>query len=318
VINNQPNVSEATRQKVVDVVKREGYFPNPAARILVTQRTQVLGLVISQFATEVFADPYFPTLFQGISRTVNRHDYALMLWLGESLEEEDRFYDRIRHIGLIDGIIVASAVDDDLLIDRLTKDNFPFVLIGLPPNDEANTVDVDNIHAARVAVEHLISLGYQRIGTIAGKRNLSHSRCRLDGYCEALRAAGRSVETDLIVDGNFLESSGYAGMTTLLQREVDAVFCANDGMAAGALRAVHEHGLRVPDDVAIVGFDDLPLATMVEPPLTTIRQPIQKLGGMAAEVLINLLEGKLSAPYRAVLPTELVIRGTCGAVRRTA
>jgi LacI family transcriptional regulator len=217
---------------------------------------------------------------------------------------------------LIDGIIVASAVDDDRLVARLTKDDFPFVLIGLPTNDEGVSVDVDNTHAARVAVEHLISLGYQRIATITGKRNMSASRRRLEGYYNALHASGRDIDPDLIVDGNFLESSGYASMTTLLQRNVDAVFCANDSMAAGAVRAIYKHGLRVPDDVAVVGFDDLPLAIMVEPPLTTVRQPVQQLGGMAAEALINLLEGKLSTPYRAVLPTELVIRGTCGALRQ--
>jgi LacI family transcriptional regulator len=317
VINNQPNVSEATRQRVLDVVKREGYFPNPAARTLVTRRTQVLGLVIPQFATAVFADPYFSTLFQGVSRTVNQHDYAMMLWLGESLEEEGRFYNRIRHIGLIDGIIVASAVDDNPLVARLAQDNFPFALIGLPPNDQAITVDVDNVHAASMAVGHLISLGYQRIGTITGKRNMSASRLRLEGYCNALRAAGRDVDPDLIVDGNFLETSGYIGMTILLKRGADAVFCANDGMAAGAIRAIHEHGLHVPDDIAVVGFDDLPLATLIEPPLTTIRQPVKQLGSAAAEALINLLEGKLSTPYRAILPTELVIRDTCGALRRS-
>lgn len=314
VINGHPHVSELTRRRVMEVVKREGFFPNPAARTLVTQRTRVLGFITPQALPDVFADPYFPALIQGISSTANQYDYALMLWLGEGAEEEERFYYRIRQTGLIDGVVVASVVDDDPLIAHFVEDRFPFVLIGPPPREGLNSIDIDNRHAARVAVEHLIHLGYQRIGMITGWLKMPSARARLDGYRDALRMAGRSASDSRIAEGNFLEPSGYMGMKMLLHQDVDAVFCASDTMAVGAMRALHEERLRVPDDVALVGFDDLPISAALSPPLTTIRQPIRRLGSVATEALINLLDGALATPYHVLLPTELVIRGSCGAM----
>ena len=317
VINNYPHVHPETRRKVLEVVDREHFHPNLAARTLVTQRTRVLGFVTPQRLTEVFEDPYFHVVIQGVSSTANQHDYSVMLWVGEGIEEQ-KLYQRTRHSRLIDGLIVASVLEGDPLVMQLADDNFPCVLIGRPPCEGLNSVDVDNCLGARVAVEHLVHLGYQRIGTITGRRDMSAGQERLEGYESALRAANRPINPAWIVTGDFSERSGYVGMKVLLNQHVDAVFCAGDLMAMGAMRAIHEQGLRIPDDVALVGFDDLPLAAAVNPPLTTIRQPIQQLGSAATEALINLLEGDLSTPYRAVLPTELIVRASCGAMRRLA
>lgn len=316
VINNQPHVSEATRQRVLEVVSREGYIPNMAARTLVTQRTYVLGFMTPQTLLEVFADPYFPTVIQGVATVADRRNYAVMLWVGEGAEEENRFYNRIRHTGLIEGVILASVIDNDPIVEHLKKDDFPFVLIGRSSCRDAVSVDIENRHAARIAVEHLIQLGYRHIGAITGPMDMSVAQDRLQGYRDALRRAGRSIDSDRIVHGSFTEHSGYTAMKTLLRRDVDAAFCASDMIAVGALRAIHEEGRQVPGDVALVGFDDMPIAAALSPPLTTMRQPIRQLGSAAAEALINLLEGKLSTPYRALLPTELIVRESCGALRR--
>ncbi len=317
VINGHPNVSPETRRRVLDVIARENFQPNPAARTLVTSRTQVLGIITPQAATSIFTDPYFPTLIQGVTRVANQHDYAVMLWLANTGEDADPLYRRILGSRLMDGVVVASVVDGDPLIPQLIERDFNFVVVGRPTFDNLNYVDVDNRRAARIAVEHLIRLGRRRIGTITGRLDMVAGQDRLNGYKDALLASGLPVEPELIAEGDFSEASGYVGMKALLERGVDGVFAANDVMAISAMRAIREHGLSIPGDIALVGFDDLPMASAVTPALTTVRQPISRLGEMATEALIRLIEGQLSTPYQAILPTQLVIRDSCGAVTRT-
>jgi LacI family transcriptional regulator len=313
VINNHPNVSAQTRQRVQAVIQAQHFRPNLAARALVTQHTHVLSLVIPLDIADTFTDPFFPTLIRGVTTTANQYDYAVMLWVGDSAEEEERFYQRILNNSLCDGIVITQSFNTDPMIPRLQSAGYPFVVVGPPQVDHLNYIDVDNLRAAQVAVAHLIRLGYERIGTITGRLTLGASQDRLQGYKQALERAGRPIQNDLIVEGQFNEISGYTGMKTLLQRGVDAVFAASDMMALGAMRAVHEQGLRIPDDIAVVGFDDMPVAATSSPPLTTVRQPIRDMGGLAAQALIDLLNGRLEEPYQLVLPAPLIVRESCGA-----
>ncbi len=314
VINNHPSVSPRTRQKVMRIIRERHYRPNLAARALVTQHTQVISLVIPQDVIGAFTDPYFPTLMQGIMIQANEHDYAVMLWIGSNIEEEERFFQHVLGNSLFDGAILASAVEKDPLIPWLAESGYPFILIGPPQLGDLNFIDIDNVQGAQLAVTHLTRLGRRRIGTITGPMNMGASLDRLKGYRQALEHACIPLDETLVVTGNFNESSGYAAMNTLLQRQVDAVFAASDMMAVGALRAIAEAGLCVPQQISLIGFDDLPMAAVTNPPLTTIHQPIRELGTLAAQALINLLEGKVKQPYQLVLPAELVIRGTCGAI----
>jgi LacI family transcriptional regulator len=313
VINNHPNVSEQTRQKVLAIIQEQNFRPNLAARALVTQHTHVLSLVIPMGITDIFTDPFFPTLIRGVTTTANQYDYAVMLWVGDSAEEEERFYRRILSNSLCDGIIIASAFNSNPLIPWLKGAGYPFIVIGPPQMDNLNYIDVDNLRAAQVAVSHLIRLGYQRIATITGRMTLGASQDRLKGYKLAMERAGRAIKPELIVEGQFNEMSGYTCMKMLLQRGVDAVFAASDMMALGAMRAIHERGLRIPEDVALVGFDDLPITGLSSPPLTTVRQPIHDVGCLAAQTLIDLLGGSLQQPYQLVLPAQLIVRDSCGA-----
>lgn len=318
VINNSPYVSAQTRQRVLAVIEAEGFAPNPAARALVTQRSQVIGVVIPQIPAIVFEDAYyFPSLLQGVSAVTSQHDYAMLLWLGQSCEEEERFYKRIERNRLMDGVIIASAPSDDPLIEHFLRTNTPFVLVERAEHhrDRISYVSVDNISAAQQAVMHLIRLGRRRIGTITGRLTIADGRDRLEGYRRALYEAGLPLDNALIVEGDFTHRSGYEGMKCLLAQGVDALFAASDITARGALLAMQEAGVRVPDDVAVVGFDDLPTARQVTPPLTTVRQPIEEKGARAAELLIRLIEGSLQGPQQILLPTELVIRQSCGANR---
>jgi len=310
VINNDSRVSDETRQRVLAVVKRLNYHPNLAARSLAAGRTRILGLVIPERVTGLFSDPYFPILIQGITSACNAHDHSVMLWLAEP-EYERRMISQILHNGLIDGVIMASMLVDDSLTSSLVESDLPFILVGRhPTNPRVNYVDVDNVNSARELVAHLVASGYRRIATITGPLNMIAGMDRLEGYQLALRDAGMTIDPRLIAVGDFSENGGYARMQDLLPLKPDAVFVASDAMALGALRAIREAGLRVPQDIALAGYDDMPFAERTDPPLTTVRQPIHQAGVTAAETLIDLVTDPSSQPRHIILPTQLVVRAS--------
>jgi LacI family transcriptional regulator len=316
VVNNDPNVSVATREKVMQVVKRVNYTPNAAARGLAAGRTHVLGLVIPTGVASLFTDPYFPILIQGVSSACNAREYSVMLWLAEP-EYERRQIRQIMYSGLVDGVIVSSMLLNDSLVQALSDGDLPFMLVGRHPTDtRASYVDADNIGGAREAVTHLLRLGRTRVATITGPHNVIAGADRLAGYLAALRDRGVVSDPNLIAEGDFTEAGGYRAMQQLLAYRPEAVFAASDIMAFGALRALRESGLRVPDDVAVVGFDDLPQSARTEPPLTTVRQPTYRLGTTTVDSLLDLIEHPDSSPRRIVLPTELVVRASCGSAPR--
>lgn len=315
VINDDPNVNVNTRQRVRSVMQNLNFQPNAAARGLAAGKTRILGLVIPMGVAALFSDPYFPQVIQGITAACNQHDYSTMLWLAEP-EYERRTIQQIVSAGMIDGVIVASALTDDAVIDAVHARHIPFVLIGRHPvHTDITYVDVDNRMSSRDAVLHLLRLGYTRVATIAGPLNMIGGMDRLAGYKDALKARGRMADARLIAVGDFSEESGYEAMKELLAHAPDAVFVASDTMALGALRALREAGKKVPDDVALVGYDDMPFAARTDPPLTSVRQPIHRAGFVAAETLMELIQEEDYAPRRVILPTELVIRESCGARR---
>jgi LacI family transcriptional regulator len=312
VINNDENVKESTRQRVLEVIQRRNYQPNLVARRLASGRTRIIGLVIPATVSALFADPYFPVLIQGVTSACNAHEYAMMLWLAEP-EHERRIINQIAHNGLLDGVIIASSVLDDPLHNLLLEDRFPFVMVGRHPSlPNLSYVDVDNWQGARDAVSYLIRLGRRRVATITGPHNMIAGLDRRDGYLAALRDRGLVAEPALMREGDFTEAGGYHQAQRLLPAHPDAIFAASDTMARGAMRALREAGVRVPEDVAVVGFDDLPFAAHTDPPLTTVRQPVLRTGQLAVEGLLEILKEPSPQPHRVVLPTELVIRASCG------
>ena len=317
VVNNHPNVSDRTRTRVMRVIAEQQFRPNSAARALVTQHTRVLSVVIPQPYGEAFADPFFLMILQSIAHTAAEQDYAFMLWIGGYEQHEERFGERILSNAFFDGILIISADDKDPILNKLAGAGFPFVQIGPPQFEGANYVDVNNRRGAYEAGLHLASLGYRRIGLIAGPLDKGEARDRLIGCLDALAQSGVSPLPEWIAEGNFDEQSGYRAMKRLLRHDLQAVFASNDSMALGALRALDEAGLRVPDQIAMVGFDDMPFAATTKPPLTTIRQPIAEIGEEAVRMLISLVEGTSAGPCQVVLPTHLVIRESCGAGRVT-
>ncbi len=318
VINEQPNVRDQVRERVWEVIRETGYQPHAAARSLVTRRTHIIGVIIPEAVTTLFTDPYFGHLLRGITMTCNSQRYHLMLSLFNDPAGPEEMYRRVVRSGHLDGVVVASTRMDDPVVGRLIKDRVPFVMVGRHPDERVNYVDVDNVASGRMAVEHLIRLGHTRIGMITGPLNMSHCTDRLTGYRQALEAHRIPIDENLIVKGDFSVGSGTAATQRLLSREVTAIFAGSDTMAAGALKAIHDAGLRVPQDVALVGFDDVAVATALQPALTTVRQPIEQTGSMAAELLLNMLEtqpDENAAAHRIVLPTQLIVRESCGALK---
>jgi LacI family transcriptional regulator len=204
---------------------------------------------------------------------------------------------------------------NDPLIPDVLHSGISLVSIGRHPDKQVHYVDSDNIGGARMAVEHLIRLGHRRIATITGRLGMNAGQDRLEGYRQALLAHGIPVKDEMIVEGDFTERSGMMAMQQLLPVSPTAIFAANDVMAIGALKALRAVGLKIPQDVALIGFDDIPIASIIEPALTTVRQPIERMGSMAVDLLLNLLQSasqEETLPHRIILPTELVIRNSCG------
>jgi DNA-binding LacI/PurR family transcriptional regulator len=316
VINKKPVVSAATRQKVLAVIEQEGYAPHPVARALAAQCNHIIGVIIPQVPDVLFEDAYyFPTLLHGISKSANQRNYAILLWFGQSRHDEQVFFDRITTNQLMDGVIIASARRDSPLIDHFLHSNTPFVLVERPAHqqDKISYVTIDNFHAAWTVVSHLIVLGRKRIGMLTGDLRIIDAADRLAGYQHTLREAGYTVDDALIYQGDFTPQSGYEGMQYLLTQGVDGVFTSSDIIAQGALRALDEAGVPVPQAIAMVSIDDLPTAVRVTPALTTIQHPIEEKGAYAAEVLLKMIAEQNTAPRQIVLPTKLIIRESCGA-----
>jgi LacI family transcriptional regulator len=335
VLNDQPNVSARARERVLAVTERLNFQPNAMARSLAGGRARIIGLLIPVGVPSLFTDPFFPLLTQGIAAACNQHDYTVALWLAD-VEHEHRMAGKIIHGGLVDGVIVASTLMDDPVIPRLVESGVPLVLVGRHPSDErVSYVDVDNYSGSKEMVEYLLQLGYRRIATVSGLSAAVSGHDRLEGYCAALRAWGIAPDPSLIAQGDFSEDSGYAAIQQLLalgdsprladpavappggadqqQGLPDAVFAASDSMALGVLRALREAGIRGPEEMAVASFDDMPFAARAVPPLTTVRQPIQRIGAVAAEMLFDLIENPDTPPRRTILATELVIRASSGA-----
>lgn len=318
VLNEQASVSPEVRARVQEVIRRTGYTPNVAARSLVSGRSGVIGLVIPSRVHNIFEDPYFARLIQGISAASNQSGNTLSLFLFQTEEEESELYPRVVTSGFLDGLIVTATRMGDPLMARMATREVPVVMVGRPDVEGVSYVDVDNRGGAMQAAIHLCNLGYDRIGLLGAPVSTPAGLDRLNGFVEGLAMCGKGLHPSLRVDGEFSEASGYQAMKELLPHAPDAVFAASDAMAVGALRAVREAGLTVPRDVALMGFDGLPASENSVPALTTIRQPVTETGRRAVSLLNDLVSGVATEPIVEVMPVELVVRDSCGAMRAVA
>ncbi|GAB2917324.1 LacI family DNA-binding transcriptional regulator [Streptomyces heilongjiangensis] len=308
VLNNAPHVSRVKREAVERAVRELGYVPNPTARALATRQTGAAALVVSGEDPSIFADPFFAQVIVGASAALEEADLHLMLCLAATDRGRRRVEELLRGKGA-DGVMLMALRENDPLARTADEAEMPVVFGGRPVGMAPRWyVDVDNTGGAREATEYLLSRGRTRVAVICGRLDTEVGRARYRGYRDAMLAAG--LEPFPPNEGDFTEPSGAAVMAALLLQhpDLDAVFAANDNMAAGALRTLREAGRRVPADVAVVGFDDLAAARMADPPLTTVHQPIAALGRETARMLVALVHGETPTPL--ILPTHLVRRAS--------
>ncbi len=308
VVNGHPTVRPEAVESVNRAIDELGYVPNRAARSLASNRTQAIALVVPETAARIFADPFFASVVQGVATTLNDTDYTLTMLIGsESNAAKTRRY---LLGGNVDGAIVISHHTGDHSYKDLGQ-VLPVVFGGRPLGDSpgAVVVDVDNVDGASKAVTHLIGRGCRHIAAISGPQDMRPGVDRRLGWQEALLMAGLTPGPEVV--GDFSTESGLAAARRLLELDptVDGLFAANDQMAMGALQALREAGLHVPDDVAVVGYDDSFFSSTIEPPLTTMRQPMIAMGSELATTLVALIEGRPVDPV-TLLRAKLVVRAS--------
>lgn len=310
VINGGHLVSAQARMAVEAAIAELGFTPNPAARSLATRRTGSVALVVPEPDSRLLTDPFFGGIINGLSRVLEDADLQMVLLIARDGASARRV---IRYLttGHVDGAVVASHHRHDALNQHLLSSGVPSVFIGRPLDlPGACYVDMDNTLGARIATEHLLARGCHRVATIAGPADMNAGVDRLAGWRDAVRAAGQPEDAVQVAD--FTAGGGAAAMARLLDAhpDVDGVFVASDLMASGALTVLAGRGVRVPQDVAVVGFDDLEVAESLHPPLTTVAQPVAEMAARAGRVLVDLIAGGEPPAEPVLFEARLVERAS--------
>lgn len=306
VLNNSARVSPAARQQVRDAVTRLGYVRQRAARSTDPSRqAHGIAAIVCAPSPKVFSDPFYARVLDGAASALAPNDMPLLLAFGERPAALEKYL----RGGHVSGVLLICTPANHGMMNAVASSRLPIMTVGRPMHSaDLAYVDADNRGGARRAVEHLIASGRQRIATVAGPRDTAVGIDRLAGYRDALEAVERPPGP--IAYGDFTRISGVHAMGRLLDHRpnLDAVFVASDLMAMGVLHALRRSGRRVPEDVAVIGFDDLPMSPYTEPPLSTVRQPVEELGAVAARRLLAIIDGRAEDSALHVLPTNLVLR----------
>ena len=307
------NISQETRQKVHDAAENLGYVPNATAQALATQRARAIGLVMTRSPHHIATDAFLPQILAGLLGIVKHHKLRLLIEAVDA-EHQDREYLELARAKHIDGMILLTPLIDDVGLKKLEDVGVPSVLMGKLTDSNLYSVDVDNRLAARKAVDYLLKLGHTKIACIANSPpSYSAAPERILGYKDALFGSGITPDDELIYNADFDPQSGFICMKSLLMsgKKFTAVFVASDNVAMGAKSALRDAGLRIPDEISIIGFDDIPWAKYSDPPLTTIRLPAQELASEACLMLLDLMQGSKLVQKHMVLDTELIVRKSC-------
>jgi DNA-binding LacI/PurR family transcriptional regulator len=313
VLNNLPdsNIPEMTRQRVLLAAQQLDYVPNTAALNLATGRTMMIALVVRKTHEQFAADSFLSEFIHGVMETAEPQGYHLMMHAARS-NESANYRDLIRS-RKADGLIISSPLIHDPEIRQLHDEKTPLVLNGSSDYPDIPSVDVDNIQGSYSAVTHLIELGHRCIGHISNAPfKYTAASLRLTGYQNALAQAGIVYDQTLVFEGDFTDTSGYTPMRALmdLPDRPTAVFVGSDTVALGAFQAVNDCGLKVPDDISIIGFDNIYLGKYLHPPLTTVHLPAFELGKQAGDTIIKAINAETMHTIRVLLPTQLIIRSS--------
>ena len=313
VLNDVPgiSISEATRQRVQQAAKELNYHPDSTGKKLASGKSNTLGLVLRQSHEQVFADALLPQVLMGIEQAATEQGFQVLL---KPLEPQDGDgYMRLVHENHVDGIILSGPRQEEAEIIRLHHEGLPVMLMGQLPGSGLPFVDIDAVNGSTQAVNHLIEHNHRRIGLITNAaQEYTSAQQRRQGYLNALKAAEIEPEADLMQAGNYTPASGFKAMQKLLDvfPRPTAIFVASDVVSLGAIRAIKQAGLRIPQDIAVVGFDDIPMADYFDPPLTTVRIPSYGLGWASGERLVRRVQGEVLDQDGMLLESELVIRSS--------
>ena len=309
VLNHYPHVRSEKRERVVAAMERLGFVANPVARSLAGGQTQMVGLVVIDLMTE-----YVAQILLGIDDELVSFHYDLTVYTTHYRRAKETNYIHSLTQGLVDGLLLILPLDPGAYSDTLRKIRFPYVVIDHQGFDSySSTVGATNFRGAREATEYLLQLGHRRIGFVAGSEYTNSAFERLEGYRAALAAFDIPFDPSLVQSGNFQQPGGFEAAQRLLDLlpSPTAIFAANDLSAFGAIEAIRSRGLNVPDDISVIGFDDIPRAGYVYPPLTTVRQPLTEIGRAAVRLLLKHIEDPQRPVERITLDTTLIIRATC-------
>jgi LacI family transcriptional regulator len=309
VFNNKDIVREATRERVLEAAKKLGYVANLQARSLAGGKLNVIGLLIPGLD-----NGYLVEIVRGVDQELGRSGYELMIHTTHRRGNNETSYLQYVANGLTEGILLVVPLLSSDFLRALEEINYPYVLIDeVDHSGRSFSVSSTNWQGAYDATDYLIRIGHKRIGFIAGMLELNSARDRLDGYSNALHDAGLSLDESLIVHGDFGKLSGYKMARELLALDEvpTAIFASNDVMALGAMDAIREKGLSIPEDISVVGFDDIPEALISYPKLTTVHQPLEKMGQVGVKLLLDQIENLERLPRRMTLATQLIIRDSC-------
>jgi len=312
-LQNSPLVNVRTAERIRKIAEESGYRASAVARGLVTRRTQTIGLVVT-----TVADPFTSEVVSGIEQTASDHGYSVFLADSNADPERERRVVQQFAERRVDGIIVTSSRVGALYLPLLSEMRVPIVLVNdQHPGEFVHSVMISNTEGTLSAVQHLIELGHRRIAYIGDRSGYQSDAERFAGYRQALDAAGIRFTSELAVPGNGKPEAAMRAMDTLLAlaRRPTAVCCYNDMTALGVMRSTHSHGLRVPDDISVTGFDDLFLASYTQPTLTTVRQPMRRMGQLAMENLIKLMAGQTS-PVKIKVEPQLIVRESTAKVSK--
>jgi LacI family transcriptional regulator len=312
VLNNvkEANISEETRQRVLDAAEELEYVPDAAARALRSGRTQTIGLILPPSQPYPQANPIHLRVMEGLLEVVQQSEVRLLVDSVREAQNDDAYLN-LAWNKRIDGLILSDLRIDDQALAKLVDDKFPMVLLGRLPRSKVSSVEFDNRSGAQAAVDHLVEQGHRHIALIThAPSTITGAQERIRGYRDSLTAHSIIYDEGLVRYGGYSAESGFAAATSLLmsERTFTGLFVTSDEVALGVLSALHKHGVSVPNDVAVVSFDDNPMARFTIPPLTSVRLPFEEMGRQAGRMLLDLILGKIKPGRQILLETELVIR----------
>lgn len=312
-LNGYSDVNDKTRKRIEDTAKKLDYSPNSLARSLVMNKSQTIGLLVSELNRSGAKDMFTYEVMCGINDSAADVGYDLVLFSTNTVKQKQKSYTQLCRERQVEGVIMQGIKKDDPYIQEVIESNIPCVFVDVEEKGEnVGYVTTNNIEGAQLAVDHLISLGHKKIAMVNGHEQAHVSAKRKKGYKKSLEQAGIPFQEDYIINGEFLEATAETAAYTFLKEhpEVTAVFCASDLMALGVMHAAKRLGKSIPEDLSVVGFDDIILAEYTNPPLTTVSQDKYQMGYEAAKLLTSMLRKKEDISLHTTLQNQLIVRET--------